>query len=72
MCYFFFFFDCRISNIMMIEVEWWDYDDMDELVEVVVGDVGFIIDLVFDVWGSVLIVFLGGMMLVVVFDLIVV
>ena len=28
----------------MIEVEWWDYDSLDELAEAVAGDVGFIID----------------------------
>ena len=28
----------------MIEAEWWDYDDRDELAEAVAGDVGFIVE----------------------------
>ena len=28
----------------MIEVEWWEYDLLDELADAVAGDVGFIVD----------------------------
>ena len=32
----------------MIEAEWWDYDDADELAEAVAGDIGFIADSAID------------------------
>ncbi len=44
----------------MIEAEWWDYDDMDELAEAVAGDVGFIIESALDARGQALIALPGG------------
>ena len=44
----------------MIEAEWWDYDDADELADAVAGDVGFIIDSALDARGSALIALPGG------------
>ena len=44
----------------MIEAEWWDYDDMDELAEAVAGDVGFIIESALDARGQTLIALPGG------------
>lgn len=39
----------------MIEAEWWDYDDADELAEAVAGDVAFIIESALDARGDALI-----------------
>ncbi len=39
----------------MIEAEWWDYDDADELAEAVCGDVAFIIESALDARGDALI-----------------
>ena len=44
----------------MIEAEWWDYEDMDELAEAVAGDVGFIIESAIDARGSAVIALAGG------------
>lgn len=44
----------------MIEVEWWDYDSLEELAEAVAGDVGFIIDSALDARGEALIALPGG------------
>lgn len=44
----------------MIEAEWWDYDDMEELAEAVAGDVGFIIESAIDARGSAVIALAGG------------
>lgn len=44
----------------MIEAEWWDYDDADELAEAVAGDVGFIIESAIDARGSAVIALAGG------------
>lgn len=44
----------------MIEAEWWDYDDMDELADAVAGDVGFIIESALDARGQALIALPGG------------
>lgn len=44
----------------MIEAEWWDYDDTDELAEAVAGDVGFIIESALDARGQALIALPGG------------
>ena len=44
----------------MIEAEWWDYEDMDELAEAVAGDVGFIIESAIDARGSAMIALAGG------------
>ncbi|WP_340317288.1 6-phosphogluconolactonase [Rhizorhabdus argentea] len=44
----------------MIEAEWWDYDDADELADAVAGDVGFIIESALDARGQALIALPGG------------
>ncbi len=44
----------------MIEAEWWDYEDMDELAEAVAGDVAFIIESAIDARGSAVIALAGG------------
>lgn len=44
----------------MIEAEWWDYEDADELAEAVAGDVGFIIESALDARGQALIALPGG------------
>jgi len=44
----------------VIEVEWWDYDSLDELAEAVAGDVGFIIESAIDARGEALIALPGG------------
>src|SRR4249919_2873881 len=45
---------------MMIEAEWWDYDDAAELVDAVAGDIGFIIESALDARGEALIALPGG------------
>ena len=44
----------------MIEAEWWDYDDADELAGAVAGDVAFIIESAIDARGSAVIALAGG------------
>lgn len=44
----------------MIEAEWWDYDDANELADAVAGDVGFIIESALDARGQALIALPGG------------
>jgi 6-phosphogluconolactonase len=44
----------------MIEAEWWDYDDADELADAVAGDVAFIIESAIDARGSAVIALAGG------------
>jgi 6-phosphogluconolactonase len=44
----------------MIEAEWWEYDDADEMAEAVAGDIGFIIESALDARGSSLIALPGG------------
>ncbi|GAA4714055.1 6-phosphogluconolactonase [Sphingomonas lutea] len=44
----------------MIEAEWWEYDDIDELADAVAGDVGFIIESAVDARGEALIALPGG------------
>ena len=44
----------------MIEAEWWDYDDAEELAAAVAGDVGFIIESALDARGQALIALPGG------------
>jgi 6-phosphogluconolactonase len=44
----------------VIEAEWWDYDDLDELADAVAGDVGFIIESALDARGQALIALPGG------------
>ena len=44
----------------MIEAEWWEYDDVEEMADAVAGDVGFIIESALDARGSSLIAVPGG------------
>ncbi len=44
----------------MIEAEWWDYEDRDELADAVAGDVAFIIESAIDARGSAVIALAGG------------
>lgn len=44
----------------MIEAEWWDYDDADEMAAAVASDVGFIIESALDARGSALVALPGG------------
>ncbi len=44
----------------MIEAEFWDYEDADELAEAVAGDVAFIIESAIDARGSAVIALAGG------------
>ena len=44
----------------MIEAEWWEYDDTDELAEAIAGDVGFIIESALEARSAALIAFPGG------------
>lgn len=44
----------------MIEAEWWDYDDADEMADAVAGDVGFIIESALDARGEALVALPGG------------
>lgn len=44
----------------MIEAEWWDYDDLDELADAVASDVEFIIDSALDARGAALVALPGG------------
>ncbi len=44
----------------MIEAEFWDYDDADELADAVAGDVAFIIESAIDARGSAVIAVAGG------------
>ncbi len=44
----------------MIEAEWWDYDDVDELADAVASDIEFIIDSALDARGDALVALPGG------------
>jgi len=44
----------------MIEAEWWEYDEAEEMAEAVAGDVGFIIESALDARGQALIALPGG------------
>jgi len=44
----------------MIEAEWWEYDDADEMADAVAGDIGFIIESALDARGEALIAVPGG------------
>ena len=44
----------------MTEIEWWEYDDADEMAEAVAGDIGFIIESALDARGTSLIALPGG------------
>ncbi len=45
---------------MAEEIEWWDFDAADELVDAVVGDITFIIESALDARGQALVAFPGG------------
>jgi 6-phosphogluconolactonase len=45
---------------MMIEAEWWDYDDADELADAVAGDMAFIIESAIDARGNCVLALAGG------------
>ena len=42
------------------EIEWWDYEDAEEMAEAVAGDIGFIIDSAIDARGAAVIALSGG------------
>jgi 6-phosphogluconolactonase len=42
------------------EIEWWEYDDADEMAEAVAGDIGFIIESAIDARGAAVIALAGG------------
>ena len=44
----------------MTEIEWWDYDDADELAAAVAGDIQFVIESALDARGSAVIALAGG------------
>lgn len=44
----------------MIEAEWWEYDDIEEMADAVAGDVGFIVESALDARGSCLLALPGG------------
>lgn len=44
----------------MIEAEWWEYDDADEMADAVAGDIGFIVESAIDARGECLLAFPGG------------
>jgi 6-phosphogluconolactonase len=48
------------EDVTMIEAEWWDYDDREELADAVAGDVAFIIESAIDARGSAVIALAGG------------
>ena len=45
---------------MTDEVEWWEYDDVEEMAEAVAGDIGFIIESAIDARGAAVIALAGG------------
>lgn len=44
----------------MTEIEWWDYDDAEEMAEAVAGDIQFVIESALDARGSAVIALPGG------------
>jgi len=44
----------------MIEAEWWEYEDLDEMADAVAGDIGFIVESALDARGSCLLALPGG------------
>ena len=44
----------------MTEIEWWDYDDAEEMASAVAGDLGFIIESAIDARGAAVIALAGG------------
>ncbi|WP_213980760.1 6-phosphogluconolactonase [Sphingomonas sp. dw_22] len=45
---------------MTTEIEWWDYDDADEMADAVAGDVQFIIESALDARGAAVVALAGG------------
>lgn len=45
---------------MTDEIEWWEYDDAEEMAEAVAGDIGFVIESAIDARGSAVIALAGG------------
>lgn len=52
----------------MIEAEWWEYDDLDELADAVASDVEFIIDSALDARGAAMVALPGGRLAVPVYE----
>ena len=44
----------------MTEIEWWEYDDADELADAVAGDIQFVIESAIDARGSAVVALAGG------------
>ncbi len=44
----------------MTEIEWWEYDDADEMADAVAGDIGFVIESAIDARGAAVIALAGG------------
>lgn len=44
----------------MTEIEWWDYDDREEMAAAVAGDIGFVIESAIDARGAAVIALAGG------------
>lgn len=44
----------------MTEIEWWDYEDRDEMADAVAGDIGFVIESALDSRGDAVIALAGG------------
>ena len=44
----------------MTEIEWWEYDDADEMAEAVAGDIAFIIESAIDARGAAVVALAGG------------
>ena len=42
------------------EIEWWDYEDAEEMAEAVAGDIQFIIESAIDARGAAVIALAGG------------
>lgn len=45
---------------MTDEIEWWEYDDAEEMAEAVAGDIGFVIESAIDARGAAVIALAGG------------
>ncbi|HWK35603.1 6-phosphogluconolactonase [Sphingomonas sp.] len=45
---------------MTDEIEWWDYDSIEEMAEAVAGDIGFVIESAIDARGAAVIALAGG------------
>ncbi len=56
------------SDIAMTEVEWWEFEDQDELADAVAGDIGFIIESALEARGQALVAFPGHAALVPLFE----